>query len=168
MAAYNHKLVLFALTGLPPAPRGVPQIEVAFYIDANGIVHVHAKDLGTGKEQSMTITGGSALPKDDIDRMIKEAEQYAEEDHKRREEAETRNQADVLVHQAQKFLAENGDKVPAEGKAEVESALSDVNGVLGTADTARVAEKSEPIPKKMEEVGASLYSKKALAASSES
>src|SRR5882724_5119062 len=119
MASSNKSLGNFELTGIAPAPQGVPQVEVTFDIDANGIVHVHAKDLGTGKEQSMTITGGSALPKDDIDRMIKEAEQYAEEDHKRREEAETSNQADVLVHQAQKFLAENGDKVSPEGKAEV-------------------------------------------------
>ena len=112
IAAYNKKLGTFELTGLPPAPRGVPQIEVTFDIDANGIVHVSAKDLGTGKEQSMTITGGSALPKDDIDRMMREAEQYAEEDRKRREEAETRNQADTLVYQTEKFLAENEDKVP--------------------------------------------------------
>ena len=99
----------------------MPQIEVTFDIDANGIVHVSAKDLGTGKEQSMTITGGSALPKDDIERMMREAEQYAEEDKKRREEAETRNQAEGLVYQTEKFLAENGDKVPADGKTEVES-----------------------------------------------
>src|SRR4051794_40694283 len=164
MAASNKSLGNFELTGIAPAPQGVPQIEVTFDIDANGIVHVHAKDLGTGKEQSMTITGGSALPKEDIERMVKEAEQYAEEDHKRREEAETRNQADALVHQAQKFLAENGDKVPAEGKAEVESALSDLNGVLGTADVATVREKSEALAKKMQEVGASLYSQEAPAA----
>jgi molecular chaperone DnaK len=163
MAASNKSLGNFELTGIAPAPQGVPQVEVTFDIDANGIVHVHAKDLGTGKEQSMTITGGSALPKDDIDRMVKEAEQYAEEDHKRREEAETRNQADVLVHQAQKFLAENGEKVPAEGKAEVEAALSDLNGVLGTADVATVREKSEALAKKMQEVGASLYSQDAPA-----
>ncbi|MFN2539992.1 MAG: molecular chaperone DnaK [Mycobacteriales bacterium] len=161
MAASNKSLGNFELTGIAPAPQGVPQIEVTFDIDANGIVHVHAKDLGTGKEQSMTITGGSALPKEDIDRMVKEAEQYAEEDHKRREEAETRNQADVLVHQAQKFLAENGEKVPAEGKAEVESALSDLNGVIGTADVGTVREKSEALAKKMQEVGASLYSQEA-------
>jgi len=164
MAASNKSLGNFELTGIAPAPQGVPQIEVTFDIDANGIVHVHAKDLGTGKEQSMTITGGSALPKDDIDRMIKEAEQYAEEDHKRKEEAETRNQADALVHQAQKFLAENGEKVPAEGKAEVESALSDLNGVLGTADVATVREKSEALAKKMQEVGSTLYSQEAPAA----
>ncbi|MCU1599465.1 MAG: dnaK [Frankiales bacterium] len=164
MAASNKSLGNFELTGIAPAPQGVPQVEVTFDIDANGIVHVHAKDLGTGKEQSMTITGGSALPKDDIDRMIKEAEQYAEEDAKRKEEAETRNSADALVHQAQKFLAENGDKVPAEGKAEVESALQDLNGVLGTADVATVREKSEALAKKMQEVGASLYSQEAPAA----
>ena len=112
MAAYNKKLGMFELTGLPPAPRGVPQIEVAFDIDANGIVHVHAKDLGTGKEQSMTITGGSALPKDDIERMMKDAEAHAEEDKKRREEAETRNLAESLQYQTEKFLAENGEQDP--------------------------------------------------------
>ncbi|MGZ4571003.1 MAG: molecular chaperone DnaK, partial [Blastococcus sp.] len=104
MAAYNKKLGMFELTGLPPAPRGVPQIEVAFDIDANGIVHVSAKDLGTGKEQSMTITGGSALPKDDIERMMKDAEAHADEDKKRREEAETRNLAESLQYQTEKFL----------------------------------------------------------------
>ncbi|MYR90769.1 Hsp70 family protein, partial [Streptomyces sp. SID685] len=92
IAAYNKKLGMFELTGLPPAPRGVPQIEVSFDIDANGIMHVTAKDLGTGKEQKMTVTGGSSLPKDEVDRMREEAERYAEDDHKRREAAETRNQ----------------------------------------------------------------------------
>src|SRR5204862_6619686 len=99
MAAYNKKLGMFELTGLPPAMRGVPQIEVAFDIDANGIVHVSAKDLATGKEQGMTITGGSALPKDDIDRMMREAEQYAEEHHKRRAAAEARHQGEPLAYQ---------------------------------------------------------------------
>ena len=116
IASYNKKLGMFELTGLPPAPRGVPQIEVTFDIDANGIVHVSAKDLGTGKEQSMTITGGSALPKDDIDRMMREAEEYAEEDRKRREAAEARNQADGSSTRTEKFLADNGDKVP-DGRA---------------------------------------------------
>ncbi|MCW2587453.1 MAG: chaperone protein DnaK, partial [Frankiales bacterium] len=157
MAAYNKRLGMFELTGLPPAPRGVPQIEVVFDIDANGIVHVSAKDLGTGKEQSMTITGGSALPKDDIERMMKEAEQYAEEDAKRKEEAETRNQAEALVHQTQKFLAENGDKVPAEGKADVEAALTDLTGVLGGSDIAAIREKSEVLAKKSQELGGALY-----------
>ncbi len=163
MAAYNKRLGMFELTGLPPAPRGVPQIEVVFDIDANGIVHVSAKDLGTGKEQSMTITGGSALPKEDIERMMKEAEQYAEEDHKRREEAETRNQAEALVHQTQKFLAENGDKLPAEGKADVEAALTDLTGVLGGSDIAAIREKSETLAKKSQELGGALYAQQAEA-----
>src|SRR3989440_159156 len=111
IAAYNKKLGMFELTGLPPAPRGVPQIEVSFDIDANGIVNVSAKDMGTGKSQAMQITGGSALSKDEIDRMMREAEQHAEEDKKRREEAETRNQADTLAYSTEKFLRENGDKI---------------------------------------------------------
>jgi molecular chaperone DnaK len=163
MAAYNKKLGMFELTGLPPAPRGVPQIEVTFDIDANGIVHVSAKDLGTGKEQSMTITGGSALPKDDIERMMKEAETYAEEDKKRREEAETRNQAEALVHQTQKFLAENGDKLPAEGKADVEAALTDLTGVLGGSDVTAIREKSETLARKSQELGGALYAQQQAA-----
>ncbi len=156
MAAYK-KLGMFELTGLPPAPRGVPQIEVTFDIDANGIVHVSAKDLGTHKEQSMTISGGSALPKEDIERMMKEAEEYAEEDHKRRQEAETRNQAEALVHQTQKFLAENGDKLPEAGKADVQEALTDLTGVLGGSDIAAIREKSEILAKKSQELGGALY-----------
>jgi molecular chaperone DnaK len=112
MARNNKSLGNFELTGLPPAPRGMPQIEVGFDIDANGIVHVSAKDLGTGKEQSMTITGGSALPKEDIERMMREAEEYADEDRKRREEVEVRNQTDSLVYSTEKQLADNGDKIP--------------------------------------------------------
>ena len=107
----------FELDGLPPAPRGVPQIEVTFDIDANGIVHVSAKDTATGKEQSMTISGGSTLNKEDIDRMMRDAEAHAEEDKQRREEAEVRNNAEALVYQTEKFLADNADKVPAEAKA---------------------------------------------------
>ena len=165
MAAYNKKLGMFELTGLPPAPRGVPQIEVVFDIDANGIVHVSAKDLGTGKEQRMTITGGSALPKDDIERMMREAEEYAEEDKARKDEAETRNQAEALVHQTQKFLAENGDKVPAEGKADVEAALTDLQGVLGGSDTILIRTKSEELAKKSQELGGALYAQQAAAGS---
>jgi molecular chaperone DnaK len=161
MAAYNKRLGMFELTGLPPAPRGVPQIEVTFDIDANGIVNVHAKDLGTGKEQKMTITGGSALPKEDIERMMKEAEQYADEDAKRKEEAETRNQAEALVHQTQKFLAENGDKLPAEGKEGVEAALTDLTGVLGGSDIALIREKSETLAKLSQELGGALYAQQA-------
>src|ERR687885_740577 len=112
MAAQNQPLGNFELTGLPPAPRGVPQIEVTFDIDANGIVHVSAKDRGTGREQSMTITGGSALSKDDIDRMVREAEQYAEDDRRRKESVEVRNQAEGLVYSTEKFLDENDEKIP--------------------------------------------------------
>jgi molecular chaperone DnaK len=158
MAAYNKRLGMFELTGIAPAPQGVPQIEVTFDIDANGIVHVSAKDLGTGKEQSMTITGGSALPKEDIERMMKEAETYAEEDRKRKEEAETRNQADALVHQTQKFLAENADKLPAEGKADVESALTELTGILGGSDIEAIREKSRVLAEKSQALGGALYS----------
>ena len=139
MAVYNKKLGMFELTGLPPAPRGVPQIEVTFDIDANGIVHVGAKDLGTGKEQSMTITGGSALPKEDIERMMKDAEAHAEEDKRRREEAEVRNTGDQLVYQTEKFLADNADKFTegdaAATRAEVEDAVAELKKTLESTDT---------------------------------
>ncbi|MGH3843762.1 MAG: molecular chaperone DnaK, partial [Pseudonocardiaceae bacterium] len=126
IAAYNKKLGMFELAGIAPAPRGVPQVEVTFDIDANGIVNVSAKDLGTGKQQSVQITGGSALPKDDIEKMVRDAEEYAEEDRKRREEAEVRNQADSLVYQTEKFLGENEEKVPADIASEVREALAEV------------------------------------------
>ncbi|MCW2605995.1 MAG: dnaK, partial [Frankiales bacterium] len=161
MAAYNKKLGMFELTGLPPAPRGVPQIEVVFDIDANGIVHVSAKDLGTGKEQRMTISGGSALPKDEVERMMKEAEQYAEEDAKRREEAETRNGAEALVFQTEKFLGENGDKLPADGKASTEEALSTLKAALGGSDTAAIKTAAEDLSKKSSELGGALYAQQA-------
>jgi len=133
----NKSLGNFELTGLPPAPRGVPQVEVAFDIDANGIVHVHAKDLATGKEQSMTVTGGSALGKDDISRMVQEAEAHAEEDRLRREAIELRNEADNLVFRTEKLIAENGDKIGDDVKAPVEEALTEVKTALeGTDDDA--------------------------------
>jgi molecular chaperone DnaK len=133
----NKSLGNFELTGLPPAPRGVPQIEVAFDIDANGIVHVHAKDLATSKEQSMTVTGGSALAKDDIDRMVREAESHAEEDRKRREAVEMRNEADNLVFRTEKLLSENADKITDDVKKPVEEALAEVKTALeGTDDEA--------------------------------
>src|SRR5687768_362540 len=161
MAQYNKKLGMFELTGLPPAPRGVPQIEVTFDIDANGIVHVSAKDLGTGKEQRMTISGGSALPKDEVERMMREAEEYAEEDRKRREEVETRNQAEALVFQTEKFLGENGDKLPAEGKAEAEEALTELRSALGGSDTAAVKAAAERLATKSQELGGALYAQQA-------
>jgi molecular chaperone DnaK len=145
IAARNKKLGTFELTGIAPAPRNVPQIEVTFDIDANGIVHVNAKDLGTGKEQSMTITGGSALPKDDIERMMRDAQEHADEDRQRREEAETRNVAEALQWQTEKFLAENSDKLPQATKDEVNEALSDLRGALGGSDIQRIKSAHETL-----------------------
>ncbi|MDQ3732931.1 MAG: molecular chaperone DnaK [Actinomycetota bacterium] len=163
MAAYNKKLGMFELTGLPPAPRGVPQIEVAFDIDANGIVHVHAKDLGTGKEQSMTITGGSALPKDDIARMMADAEAHAEEDKARREEAETRNMSESMVYQTEKFLAENADKLPDDTKTELGDALSELKSALGGSDAAAIKASSEKLSRLSQEAGSTLYAQQQAA-----
>ena len=134
MAQYNKTLGKFQLVDLPPAPRGVPQIEVTFDIDANGIVHVSAKDRATGKEQSMTITGQSQLPKDDIERMVKDAEAHAEDDRRRRDEAEVRNNADSLVYQTEKLLREQGEKFQGDEKDKVESALSSLKEALGGSD----------------------------------
>src|SRR5579872_5396648 len=134
MAMYNKTLGKFQLVDLPPAPRGVPQIEVTFDIDANGIVHVSAKDRATGKEQSMTITGQSSLPKDDIDRMVRDAETHAEEDRRRRAEADTRNQADTLVYQTEKLLRENGDKIDAGERSKVETAIGALKESLAGSD----------------------------------
>ncbi|WP_340540254.1 molecular chaperone DnaK [Nocardioides sp. GXZ039] len=130
MWSQNQPLGNFELTGLPPAPRGVPKIEVTFDIDANGIVHVSAKDQGSGKEQSMTISGGSALAKEDIDRMVKEAEEYAEEDARRRESVEARNQADQVVYTTEKFLTDNGDKIPDDVKGEVQADVDALKAIL--------------------------------------
>ncbi|MEU4249628.1 molecular chaperone DnaK [Amycolatopsis sp. NPDC026612] len=157
IAAHNKKLGMFELTGLPPAPRGVPQIEVTFDIDANGIVHVTAKDLGTNKEQSMTITGGSALPKDDIERMVKDAEAHAEEDKTRREEAETRNQAETLVYQTEKFLKDNDDKLPEDLKAKVKSAIDESNEALKGTDSTKIRESIEKLNTASQELGTALY-----------
>jgi molecular chaperone DnaK len=157
IAAYNKKLGMFELSGIAPAPRGVPQVEVAFDIDANGIVNVSAKDLGTGKQQSVTISGGSALAKDDIDKMVREAEQYAEEDRQRREEAEVRNRADTLVYSTEKFLAENTDKVPADVRTEVESAISDLKKALEGSDTEAIREASEKASQASQKMGTAIY-----------
>ncbi|SFO72894.1 molecular chaperone DnaK, partial [Saccharopolyspora antimicrobica] len=157
IAAHNKKLGMFELTGLPPAPRGMPQIEVTFDIDANGIVHVSAKDLGTGKEQSMTITGGSALPKDDIDRMVKDAEAHADEDKKRREEAEARNQAETLVYQTEKVLKENDEKLPGEVKDKVKSAIDEVNEALKGEDVAAISAAVEKLATESQALGQALY-----------
>jgi len=134
MWSQNQPLGNFELTGLPPAPRGIPKVEVTFDIDANGIVHVTAKDQGSGKEQSMTISGGSALSKDDIDRMVKEAEQYAEEDANRRAAVETRNQADQLVYTTEKFLSDNTEKLPEDVKTEVQADVDALKAILEDAE----------------------------------
>lgn len=145
MAIYNKTLGKFQLVDLPPAPRGVPQIEVTFDIDANGIVHVSAKDRGTNKEQSMTITGQSSLSKDDINKMVKDAEAHAEEDKKRREEAEVRNNADSLVYQTEKVLREQGDKLTAEDKSAVEGPLADLRSALNGSDTDTIKNATEKL-----------------------
>ncbi|MCG5467743.1 molecular chaperone DnaK [Micromonospora sp. LAH09] len=161
IAAYNKKLGTFELTGLPPAPRGVPQIEVAFDIDANGIVNVHAKDLGTGKEQKMTITGGSSLPKDDIERMRRDAEEHAEEDKRRRDDAETRNVAEALQWQTEKFLAESGDKLPTENREQLNEALGELRGALGGQDIEKIKSAHERLAQVSQQAGSLLYSQQA-------
>ncbi len=161
IAAYNKNLGTFDLTGLPPAPRGVPQIEVAFDIDANGIVHVSAKDLGTGKEQSMTITGGSGLSKEEIDRMMKDAEAHAEEDKKRKEEADVRNGAESLVYQTEKFLKDNSEKIPADAKANVEEPLNTLKKALEGTDTAAIKTAMETVAQASQAVGAAMYQEQA-------
>jgi molecular chaperone DnaK len=171
MAAYNKRLGMFELTGIAPAPRGVPQIEVTFDIDANGIVHVSAKDLGTGKEQSMVITGGSALPKDEIDRMMKDAEAHANEDKERREAAEVRNSADSLVYQTEKFLKDNEEKLSegemATKKSEVEAALVDAKKALEGSDNNAIKSATDKLAEVSQALGAALYAAGAAAGASE-
>jgi molecular chaperone DnaK len=157
IAAYNKKLGMFELTGLPPAPRGVPKIEVTFDIDANGIVHVNAKDLATNKEQGMTITGGSGLSKDEIDRMMRDAEQHAEEDRTRREEAETRNSGESLQFATEKFLAENGDKLSDDKKNELETALAELKTALGGTSIDSIKSAQEKVARVSQEAGGAMY-----------
>ena len=163
MASANKKLGTFELTGLPPAPRGIPQIEVTFDIDANGIVHVTAKDLGTGKEQSMQITGGSALSKDEIDRMMRDAEAHAEEDRKRRDEVEARNTAETLLYSTEKFIKDNDDKLPAEPKAEAEAALAELRTALEGTDTDAITAAAEKAATASQALGAAMYAQSATA-----
>ena len=168
MAAYNKKLGMFELAGIAPAPRGVPQVEVTFDIDANGIVHVSAKDLATGKEQSVTISGGSALSKDEIDRMMADAEAHAEEDKKRKEEAEIRNTGDSLVYQTEKFIADNADKF-TEGEAldkknEVEAALAELKTSLGGANFEAIKSGTEKVSTLSQALGALMYAAAGAAA----
>ena len=153
----NKPLGTFELTGIAPAPRGVPQIEVSFDIDANGIVHVSAKDRGTGKEQSMTISGGSALPKEDIDRMVKEAEAHAEEDKKRREDAETRNSAEQQAYSIEKLLKDNKDKLPEDVHSEVSEAVADLKKALEGDDIEPVKTAQEKLSSVAQKVGEAIY-----------
>jgi molecular chaperone DnaK len=168
MAAYNKKLGMFELTGIAPAPRGVPQVEVTFDIDANGIVHVGAKDLATGKEQSVTISGGSALSKEEIDRMMADAESHAAEDKQRREEAEIRNNGDSLVYQTEKFIADNAEKLSegeaAEKKAEVEAALAELKTSLGGANFESIKSNTEKVATLSQALGAAMYAAAGAAA----
>ena len=157
MAAYNKRLGTFELTGLPPAPRGIPQVEVTFDIDANGIVHVSAKDMATGKEQSMTISGGSALSKDEIDRMMREAEQHADEDKQRRDEVEVRNTAEGLVYQTEKFLADNADKVPADAKANVDGPLDELKKAIDANDIPGMRAATDKGAQASQTLGAAMY-----------
>ena len=157
MASFNKTLGKFQLVDLPPAPRGVPQIEVTFDIDANGIVHVSAKDRATDKTQSMTITGQSSLAKDDIERMVKDAEAHAEEDAKRREEAEARNQGDTLVYQTEKLLKEQGEKLSGDEKQKVEDALASLKTALAGDDVAAIKEATEALMTASQEFTQKLY-----------
>jgi molecular chaperone DnaK len=168
MAMYNKTLGKFQLVDLPPAPRGLPQIEVAFDIDANGIVHVSAKDLATGKEQSMTITGQSSLPKDDISRMVRDAEEHAADDKRRREEAEARNNADTLVYQTEKLLRDQGDKAPADEKAKVEEALKTLKAALEGTDVDAINHALEALKAATQSMGQKIYEAAGSAASSSS
>jgi len=166
IAAQNKKLGMFELTGIPPAPRGVPQIEVSFDIDANGIVHVNAKDMATGKEQGMTITGGSALSKDEIDRMVKDAEAHAEEDKRRREEAEVRNQAETLVYTTEKFVKDNDEKLPSDVKEKVNSAVEEAKEALKGTDVAAIRSAMEKLTTESQAMGQAMYAQTDASAAS--
>jgi molecular chaperone DnaK len=153
----NKPLGTFELTGIAPAPRGVPQVEVTFDIDANGIVHVSAKDKGTGKEQSMTITGGTALSKEDIDRMVKDAEEHAAEDKARREATDTRNTAEQLAYSVDKLIADNADKLPEEVKTEVKADVDALKKALEGADDAAVKTAFEKLQASQSKLGEAIY-----------
>ena len=167
LASANKRLGTFELTGLPPAPRGVPQVEVTFDIDANGIVHVTAKDLGTGKEQSMQITGGSALSKDEIDKMMRDAEAHADEDRQRREEVEIRNTGESLVYSTEKFIKENEDKLPEDTRGEVELALAELKTTLEGNDMDAIKAATEKAATASQALGAAMYAQNASSGSAE-
>jgi len=157
MARDNRTLGRFHLVGIPPAPRGVPQIEVTFDIDANGIVNVSAKDLGTGREQKITITHSSGLNKDDIEKMVKEAESHADEDRKKKEDVEVRNKADNLVYSTEKLLEENKDKIPAEEAAATRAAVENLKKALGEADADRIRQSTQDLEKASHRMAEAMY-----------
>ena len=157
MAAYNKTLGKFQLTGIAPAPRGVPQIEVTFDIDANGIVNVSAKDLGTGAEQKITITASSNLSKEDIDKAVKEAEQYAAEDKARKDEVDTRNMADQVIYQTEKTLNDVGDKVSESDKAPVKAAIEKLKETLKGTDVAAIKAATDEVQKALQAIGEKIY-----------
>ncbi|TXN28617.1 molecular chaperone DnaK [Lacisediminihabitans profunda] len=161
----NKNLGTFELTGIAPAPRGVPQVEVTFDIDANGIVHVSAKDKGTGKEQSMTITGGSSLSKDDIERMVREAEEHAAEDKARREAAETRNTAEQLAYSTEKLIKDNADKLPDDVKTEVQADVDALKSALAGDDETAVKTAFDTLSESQQKIGQAIYSQEQAAAS---
>jgi molecular chaperone DnaK len=168
IAAYNKKLGMFELSGIAPAPRGIPQIEVAFDIDANGIVNVSAKDLGTGKEQRVTISGGSALAKDEIERMMADAEKFAAEDAARREEAEVRNRADTLAYQTEKFLGENSDKVPEDIKSEVQESIAELKKALEGTDIDTIKDATDKAAQASQKMGTAIYAQTQASAAQDS
>ncbi|MBC7261558.1 MAG: Hsp70 family protein, partial [Chloroflexi bacterium] len=157
MAADNKTLGRFILDGIPPAPRGVPQIEVTFDIDADGILHVSAQDKATGREQKITITASSGLTKEEVERMVREAERYAEEDRRRKEEAEARNNADSMAYTAEKTLRELGDKVPADIRSEVEGKIAAVRSALQGQDIYRIRSTTQELSEALQRIGAAMY-----------
>jgi molecular chaperone DnaK len=157
MAADNKQLGTFVLDGIPPAPRGVPQIEVAFDIDADGILHVSAKDKATGREQRITITASSGLNSDEIDRMVREAEQHAADDRSRKEQVEQRNQADNLAYSAEKTLRDLGDKVPADVRTDLEAKIQAVRDAIQGTDVSLMRRRSEELSQALQQLGASMY-----------
>src|SRR5690606_9484611 len=165
MAADNKLLGQFDLVGIPAAPRGVPQIEVTFDIDANGIVHVSAKDKGTGKEQQIRIQASGGLSEDDIKRMVKEAEEHAAEDKKRREAVEVKNQAEALIHASEKTIADLGDKAPAADKSAVEAAIADLRKAIEANDVDGIKAKSQALSQASMKLGEALYKSQADQAS---
>src|SRR5712671_6706644 len=163
MAAYNKTLGKFQLVGIPPAPRGVPQVEVAFDIDANGIIHVTAKDLGTGNEQQIKIEGGSGLKEDEVQRMIHEAEAHADEAHKLRELADARNTAEALAYQTEKSLKEHRDKLDESVASTVEGRIMELKSVLESSDPAEIKAKSDALQEAWTEAAQAIYAQASAA-----